>query len=74
MVTTEKQEEIQLRTKCWLDKTSTTHNFQIGDKVLVFTPDISSSKKGKFDDSWTGPYEVLGNISPVTYALEYRQT
>ena len=70
MVATEKQEEIQLRTKRWFDKTSTIRNFQIGDKVLIFTPDISSSKKGKLDDSWTGPCKVLGKLSPVTYAID----
>ena len=70
MVATEKQEEIQLRTKCWFVKTSTIRNFQIGDKVLIFTPDISSSKKGKLDNSWTGPYEILGKISPVTDAID----
>ena len=69
MVATEKQEEIQLRTKHWFDKTSTIRNFQIGDKVH-FTPDISNSKKGKLDDSWTGPYEVVSKISPVTYAID----
>ena len=70
MVATEKQEEIQLRTKCWFVKTSTIRNFQIGDKVLIFTPDISSSKKGKLDNSWTGPYEILGKISLVTDAID----
>ena len=70
MVATEKQEEIQLRTKRWFDKTTTIRNFQIGDKVLIFTPDISSSKKGKLDDSWTGPYEIHANISLLTYAID----
>ena len=47
--------EIQLRTKRWFDKTSTISDFQIGDEVLVFMPDMSSSKKEKLDDVWAGP-------------------
>ena len=50
-------------------KTATIRDFQIGNKVLVFTPDISSSKKGNLDDAWTGLYEVLVKISPMTYAI-----
>ena len=67
MVATEKQEEILLRTKRWFDKTN--RDIQIGDKVLIFTPDIFSSKKG-MDDTWTGSYEVFCKILPVTYAID----
>ena len=43
--------------------------FRLETKYL-FLPDISSSKKGKLDDSWTGSYEVHGKILPITYAID----
>ena len=66
IVATENQEVIQHRTKHGFDKTSSTCDFQIGDEVLVFTPDLSSSKKRKLDNTLTGPYEV----SAKSYAID----
>ena len=70
MVATERRRRSSSEKKSWFDRTSTICDFQIGDEFLVFMPDNSSSKKGKLDDAWAGPYELLGKISPVTYAID----
>ena len=40
-------------------------DFPVGSMVLVRTPGLSS----KLDDAWSGPYEVLRLVTPVTWEL-----
>ena len=40
-------------------------DFAIGSMVLVRIPGLSS----RFDDSWSGPYEILRQVTPVTWEI-----
>ena len=44
--------------------------FRLDTKYLFLLQTSPAQKKGKLDDSWTRPYEALGKISPVTYAID----
>ena len=41
-------------------------NFSVRCMVLVRTPGLSS----KFDDAWSGPYEVLLKVSSVMWEID----
>ena len=66
----DQQATTQERTKRWHDQTAKTITFSPGDLVLVFTPVITGSKASKLQDRWEGPFEVLEQVSPVTYHVD----
>lgn len=51
--------------KEYYDKTATEQIFNIGDHVLVLSPQLL----GKMDNHWSGPYIVEECVSDVTYRL-----
>ena len=52
--------------KSYYDKSAKcATDLEPGSMVLVRTPGLTS----KFADSWTGPYEVMRKVTPVTYEL-----
>ena len=42
-----------------------TVSFEPGDMVLVRTPGLSA----KFTDSWSGPFEITKQVSPITWEI-----
>ena len=44
--------------------------FEIGDKVLVFSPVITRKCSEKLCDRWQGPYSVIGKVSTVIYLVD----
>ncbi len=67
---TDSQEHKKAVTKTWFDRTATVRTFTQGDQVLVFTPTITGKKTDKLTDRWSGPYSILGRLSPVTYEVD----
>ena len=51
--------------KAWYDRQARRREFQQGDRVLVLLP--TSTKK--LLASWSGPYPITRQISPVTYEV-----
>ena len=51
---------------------STDHprQFDIGDKVLVFSPVVQGKRTEKLADRWQGPYSVLTKVTPVTSLID----
>lgn len=47
--------EAKERSKIWYDKKCNLVDFLVGDKVFL----LKESRKGKFDDYYTGPHEIL---------------
>ena len=64
------QKDCQHTVKKWYDDTVKERHFDPGDKVMVFTPAITGSRGEKLSDRWSGPYTVIGRLSPVTYTIE----
>ena len=44
-------------------------NFEIGDKVWVFTPAVPKGLTKKLKHLWHGPYRVIDQLSPVHFQL-----
>ena len=44
--------------------------FEIGDKVLIFSPVITGKRSEKLCDRWQGPYSVIGKVSTVVYLVD----
>ena len=45
--------------------------YKAGDNVWLFNPAIPRGKARKFHQPWTGPYQVLENLSNSTYRLQH---
>lgn len=56
----------QKSAKTWYDQHAKKRSFQDGEQVLVLMPVAS----GKLAAQWQGPYSVLEQVSPVTYAID----
>ena len=41
--------------------------FEIGDKILVFSPVITGKHSEKLCDRWQGPHSVIGKVSPALW-------
>ncbi len=66
----DQQGTTQERTKRWHDQTAKTITFSPEDLFLVFTPVITWSKDSKLQNRWEGPFEVIEQVSPVTYRVD----
>ena len=66
----DQQATTQERTKRWHDQAVKTITFSPGDLIFVFSPVITGSKVSKLHDRWEGPFEVIEQISPVTYRVD----
>ncbi|KAK9525318.1 hypothetical protein VZT92_015149 [Zoarces viviparus] len=55
--------------KAYYDRKASHHEYQVGDKVFYFrfTKPVGISKK--FLPSWSGPFEIIGKLSPVAYRI-----
>ena len=70
MLAVDQQATIQERAKRWHDQTVKTITFGPGNIVLVFTPVITGSKVSKLQDRWEGPFEVIEQVSQMTYHVD----
>ena len=61
----ERETTIKARVKDRYDKGSQLIEFVEGDKVFMQLPQRVNS----LESSWSGPYEVLGKLGPVTYRI-----
>lgn len=55
--------------KAYYDRTASQHEYQVGDKVLYFRFAQPVGISRKFLPSWSGPFEILGKLSPVAYRI-----
>ena len=55
--------------KAYYDRKTSDREYQVGAKVLYFnfTKPVGVSKK--FLPNWSGPYEIVGKLSPVAYRI-----
>lgn len=51
--------------KIFYDRGARNRHLQVGDMVLIRVPPLT----GKLNDTWSGSYEVLQVVTPVTYEL-----
>ena len=56
----------QQQQKRWYDRNARERAFKAGDHVLVLLP----TSTNKLLAQWQGPYQVIKQISPVTYAVD----
>ena len=61
----QKELEAKTRMKKSYDKRATLISFKPGDMVLMRIPQLQA----KLQDTWDGPFEVLSQVSPVTYVI-----
>ena len=51
------------------DRNAKPYPYQVGDKVLVFTPKTIKGLSRKLMHSWHGPYRLVHKLTPVRFAL-----
>ena len=61
-----KQQKQKDEMKDRFDRNATDRSFEDGDQVLVLMPEIAS----KLTSQWQGPYSIIEQVSPVTYAVD----
>ena len=61
----EREKEDKRKMKERYDIRAVERTFEIGQMVLVHTPEMA----GKLDTVWEGPYEIIKIVSPTTYRL-----
>lgn len=59
----------QQRMKLHYDQTATTHEFELGQKVWVYTPKTRKGLSRKLLHTWHGPYRIIKKLSPAHYLL-----
>ena len=59
----------QRRQKDAYDKGVKHTVYQAGDLVLRYTPQLKPGEAGKFHRQWEGPYEIVTQITEVTYRV-----
>ena len=52
------------------DKTHRDISFQVGELVMLHTPQTQVGMTTKFLPRWNGPYTITAIISPVNYRIE----
>ena len=67
-------EKQQLRMKLQFDKKSSVRSFNVGDKVLVYTPKTKKGLSKKLLHFWHGPYVITEQLSPVNYKIQAMHT
>ncbi len=60
--------------KAYYDRKASHREYQVGDKVLYFrfAKPVGISKKSL--PSWSGPFEIVGKLSPVAYWIRVPKT
>ena len=62
----------QAYNKARYDQTHKHVEFEIGEKVMLYTPRTEVGLSTKFLPKWTGPYTILARISPVYVLVHVR--
>lgn len=52
------------------DKNSNSCTFQIGDRVWLFVPAVTTGRTKKFASFWRRPYTIIDKTSPVNYKIQ----
>ena len=65
-VVSKREKLAKAKMKQVFDRSARDKTFEVGDLVLVRKPGL----RGKFGDSWDGPYEVLERISALNYKIK----
>ena len=65
ILVSQKEKVAKHKMKCEYDKSISIKKFAVGDMVLVWNPGLHS----KMGASWSGPYSVEKQMSPVTYKV-----
>ncbi|KAL2076478.1 hypothetical protein ACEWY4_027942 [Coilia grayii] len=55
--------------KAYYDRKASHREYQIGDKVLYFNFTKPVGVSRKFLPHWSGPFEIVGKLSPVAYRI-----
>lgn len=55
--------------KEYYDRKAKDPNFEVGDKVWVFTPKPKKGLSRKLQHRWHGPYRIVQKLSPVHFRL-----
>ena len=63
-------EKVQKYNKSYYDKKRQEMSFNIGDKVLIYTPKRKKGKTTKLLHCYHGPYTVIDIKSPVVYEIQ----
>ncbi|EFA02759.2 hypothetical protein TcasGA2_TC008492, partial [Tribolium castaneum] len=54
-----------------LNKNRKLRDFQIGDRVYLYTPAVKGKKlASKFYPKWTGPFRIIAQTCPVNYKIK----
>jgi hypothetical protein len=61
------RQKYQDETRCWRDPKVKKREFDVGNLVLLRSPQTESS--GKLELKWDGPYVVIEKTRPVVYRL-----
>ena len=65
----ENTQRAQQAMKSQYDKNAKEPNFEIGDSVWVYTPQLKKGLSKKLLHFWHGPYRIVQKLSPVNYQL-----
>ena len=60
----------QQKMKVQYDKKSCVREYEIGDKVWLFSPQIKQGLSKKLSHRWDGPFRVTARKGPNTYSLK----
>ena len=55
--------------KAYYDRKASPREYQVGDKVLYFNFTKPTGISKKFLPHWSGPFEIVGKLSPVAYRI-----
>lgn len=55
--------------KAYYDRKTSDREYEVGDKVFLFKFIQPTGIPKKFLPRWTGPFEIVGKLSPVAYRL-----
>jgi len=62
-------ERAQQTMKNYYDKKAKDANFELGDRVWVYTPKTAKGLSKKLLHNWHGPYRIVKKLSPVHFYL-----
>ena len=66
----ERTEKAQQRMKELYDRTAKEVNFEVGQKVWVYTPETRKGLSKKLLHCWHGPFRIVKKMSPVHFRLK----
>ena len=60
----------QQRQKVQYDKNAKEVNYEVGERVWLYTPNNKTGLSSKLTHNWHGPFRILAKKSPVNYLLD----